>query len=119
MSEWGAAWRTGAKEFQRIHSPTLRYGFAVVSVTIALGVALALQHYQFRDVELPVLTVAIALTTWYAGGGPSVLAVLLSSASFDYFFTEPLHSFEISRRDLPYFFNVHGDWQLYRFPLPP
>jgi Domain of unknown function (DUF4118) len=52
-------------------------------------VALALQHYQFRDVELPVLTVAIALTTWYAGGGPSVLAVLLSSASFDYFFTEP------------------------------
>jgi signal transduction histidine kinase len=92
------------QEFQRIHSPILRYGFAVVSVAIALGVAFALQHYQFRDVELPVLTVAIAFTTWYAGAGPSVLAVLLSSACFDYFFTGPLYSFEIASRDLPYFF---------------
>jgi signal transduction histidine kinase len=92
------------REFQRIHSPILRYGFSVVSVAIALGVAFALQHYQFRDVELPVLTVAIAFTTWYAGVGPSVLAVLLSSACFDYFFTEPLYSFDISAKDLPYFF---------------
>ena len=46
---------------------------------------------------------AIAFTTWYAGAGPSVLAVVLSSASFDYFFTEPLYSLNISTRDLPYF----------------
>jgi signal transduction histidine kinase len=91
------------QEFQRIHSPILRYGFSAVSVAIALGVAFALQHFQFRDVELPVLTLAIAFTTWYAGIGPSVLAVLLSSACFDYFFTEPLYSFDISKRDLPYF----------------
>ena len=44
------------QEFQRIHSPILRYGFSVVSVAIALGVAFALQHYQFREAELPVLT---------------------------------------------------------------
>ena len=97
------------QEFQRIHSPILRYGFSVVSVAIALGVAFALQHYQFREAELPVLTVAIAFTTWYAGVGPSVLAVLLSSACFDYFFTEPLYSFDISGRDLPYFF-VFVSW---------
>jgi signal transduction histidine kinase len=81
----------------------MRYGFSVVSVAIALGVAFALQHYQFRDVELPVLSLAIAFTTWYAGVGPSALAVLLSSAFFDYFFIEPLYSLDISRRDLPYF----------------
>jgi signal transduction histidine kinase len=92
------------QESQRIHSPILRYGFSVVCVAIALGVAFGLDHYQFCDVELPVLTVAIAFTTWYAGPGPSVLAVLLSSVSFDYFFTEPLYSFDISGRDLPYFF---------------
>jgi signal transduction histidine kinase len=91
------------QEFQRIHSPILRYGFSVVSVAIAVGLALALQYYQFRDVELPVLTVAIALTTWYAGAGPSVVAVLLSTACFDYFFVEPIYSFEIFPRDLPYF----------------
>ena len=91
------------QELQRIHSPILRYGFSVVSVAVALGVAFALQHYQFRDVELPVLTVAIAFTTWYAGAGPSALAVVLSAACFDYFFIEPLYSFDISVRDLPYF----------------
>jgi signal transduction histidine kinase len=92
------------QEFQRIHSPVLRYGFPVVSVAVALGVAAALQHYQFRDVELPTLSVAIAFTTWYAGTGPSALAVLLSAVCFDYFFTEPLYSLDISSRDLPYFF---------------
>jgi signal transduction histidine kinase len=92
------------QEFQRIHSPILRYGFSVVSVTIAFAVAFALQHYRFRDVEVPVFTVAIAFTTWYAGAGPSVLAVLLCSVCFDYFFTEPLYSLDISKRDLPYFF---------------
>jgi K+-sensing histidine kinase KdpD len=91
------------RELQRIHSPLLRYSFAVLSVVIALGVSFAAQHYRFRDIELPVLTVAIALTTWYAGNGPAMLAVLASSALFDYFFTEPLYSLNISTRDLPYF----------------
>jgi light-regulated signal transduction histidine kinase (bacteriophytochrome) len=92
------------QESQRIHSPILRYGFSVVAVAIALGVAFALQTYELRDVELPVFTLAVALTTWYAGAGPSVLAVLLSSVCFDYFFTEPLYSLDISRKDLPYYF---------------
>jgi signal transduction histidine kinase len=96
------------QEFQRIHSPILRYGFSVVSVATALAVGLAFQHYQFRDVELPVLTIAIAFTTWYAGAGPSVLAVLLSAISFDYFFLEPFYSLDISARDLPYFFIFVG-----------
>src|ERR1700736_492752 len=91
------------QEFQRIHSPILRYGFSVVSVAVALGLALVLQRHRSRDVELPVLAIAIAFTTWYAGGGPSVLAVLLSSAAFAFFFTEPIYSLEISASDLPYF----------------
>src|SRR5438874_6923414 len=47
---------------------------------------------------------AIVITTWYAGTGPAVLAVVLSTACFDYFFVEPLYSFEVSREDLAYFF---------------
>ena len=89
----------------------IRYGFAVVSVAIALGLALALQHYQFRDVEVPVLALAVALTAWYAGSGPSVLAVVLSSACFDYFFTVPFYSLTIYSVDLPYFF-VFIAWAL-------
>jgi signal transduction histidine kinase len=92
------------RESQRIRSPVLRYGFSVVSVAIGLGLALTFQYYQFRDVEVPVLALSIALTTWYAGAGPSALAIVLSTACFDYFFTEPFYSFSVSSKDLPYFF---------------
>src|ERR1700694_5365804 len=62
---------------QTLRSPILRYGLAVVCVAIPLGLALALQYYEFRDVGLPIFSVGIAITTWYAGVGPSVLAILL------------------------------------------
>src|SRR6516164_10746342 len=90
-------------EFQRVRSPILRYGFAVASVVIANVVAIAIQEYQFRDVELPLLVLVIGLVTWYAGNGPAVVAVLLSTAVFSYLFVEPLYSFYVSARDLPYF----------------
>jgi signal transduction histidine kinase len=99
----GATRAPGDLELHNVRSPILRYGFSVVSVAAATAVALALRHYHFRDVALPVLTVAIAFTTWYAGGGPSVLAILFSSAAFAFFFVEPIYSFEVSARDLPYF----------------
>jgi light-regulated signal transduction histidine kinase (bacteriophytochrome) len=96
-------------ELHNVRSPILRYGFSVVCVAIAFGLALTFQYYQFRDVEVPVLTLAIAATTWFAGNGPSVLAVLLSLVLFDYFFVEPRYSFEISSRELPYFF-IFATW---------
>src|SRR6516225_164114 len=92
------------EESQRIRSPILRYGLSVVSVAIGLGLALALQQYRFHEVELPVLTMSIAVTTWYAGIGPSVLAIVLAVASFNYFFTEPFYSFAVTASDPPYFF---------------
>jgi signal transduction histidine kinase len=90
------------RELQTVQSPILRYGFAVLCVALALGLALILQYYEVHDAELPVFALAIALVTWYAGIGPSVLAILLASASFNYFFAEPLYSFAVSARDLPY-----------------
>jgi len=87
-----------------IRSAILRYGLSVVSVALGLGLSLTLQYYQFRDVELPVFDMSIALTTWYAGVGPSVLAIVLSTACFNYFFAEPIYSFAVSSSDLPYFF---------------
>ena len=82
----------------------LRYGFAVAGVAIALGLALALQSWHFRAVTVPVLTIAIAMITWYLGTGPSAVAVLLSTFLFDYFFVTPLYTLNISSDDLPYFF---------------
>jgi K+-sensing histidine kinase KdpD len=86
----------------------IRYGLSVACVAIALGLALACRRYGFLDAELSLFDLAIVVVTWYAGVGPSVLAVALSTASFDYFFTEPYYSFEVSRAELPYFFLFMG-----------
>jgi K+-sensing histidine kinase KdpD len=91
-------------ELQTAFSAILRYGFAIVCVASALGLALAFQGYGFRDVELPLFALAIVITAWYAGVGPSVLAVALSVVCFDFFFTEPLYSFNVSIADLANFF---------------
>jgi PAS domain S-box-containing protein len=83
------------------HKILQRYGLAVVSVLLALLPALLLQHFNFRDVELPLLLFAIAVTAWHAGVGPSVLSIVLSSLCFDYFFSPPLHDFSLTPADIP------------------
>ena len=83
--------------------PGIRYVFSVLCVAVALGAALACQYYGFRDMELPLFDLAIVVSTWYAGTGPAVLAVVLSAAFYNYFFTEPLYSFDVSNEDLPRF----------------
>jgi K+-sensing histidine kinase KdpD len=91
------------QESHRIHSPILGYAFSVPCVAIALGLGLIFQHYKINDADVPVFAAAIAIVTWYAGRGPSVMAVVLASACFNYFFSEPLYTFEITPDDLPYF----------------
>jgi hypothetical protein len=63
------------RQFRSLRSPVVRSGLAIVSVAVALGLSLALRYYQFRGVTVPVLTVAIAVTAWYAGNGPAVMAM--------------------------------------------
>jgi K+-sensing histidine kinase KdpD len=73
----------------------------VLSVSVTLGVALLLDRFHFRDLEVPLFLFAVALAAWYAGPGPAVLTLLLLCLSLDYFFLEPIYSFELSG-DLPY-----------------
>jgi K+-sensing histidine kinase KdpD len=84
-------------------SRLLRYGFSVACVAIAMGLALVFRHYRFREIAPP-FNLAIAVATWYGGVGPSVLALVVSAACFDYFFSPPTYSFAISSEDLPSFF---------------
>jgi PAS domain S-box-containing protein len=84
--------------------PFQRYGLAVGSAAIALGIALVLRRYGLRDVEFPLFLFALALTAWFAGDGPAILAVVISSLAFNYFFTEPLYSLYIRSSELPYYF---------------
>ena len=88
---------------RRMTSVVLRYGLAVVSVAIALGLGLILQGFTPRDVEFTFFLFAIAITVWYAGTGPAVVALVLSSLAEAYFFTAPLYSLYITLSDVPYF----------------
>ena len=91
---------------QRIaQSPFHRYSLAVMSVVIALGLALLAEHYGFRSGQVALFVFALAVTAYYAGAGPSALAVVLSITFFDYFLTEPRYTFSVGGSDLPYFFS--------------
>jgi PAS domain S-box-containing protein len=72
-----------------------QYGLALTSVATALALALLGQQYAQQDVEVPLFLMAIAITVWYTRAGPAALAIVLSSLAFDYFMTEPRHSFAI------------------------
>ena len=79
----------------------LRYGIAVLSVAIAIGLGFfLLQHFEAK---LTPFLFAVAATVWYAGTGPGVLAIVLSVLSLNYFFLRPVFSFSsISYADLVY-----------------
>jgi PAS domain S-box-containing protein len=79
----------------------LRYGLAVLSVAIAVGLDFfVLRH--FEAILTPFLF-AIAATVWYAGTRPGVLAIVLSVLSLNYFFLHPVFFFNpISYADLVY-----------------
>jgi PAS domain S-box-containing protein len=83
--------------------PLLRYGIAVGSVALALGLTLLLERYNFRGAADPLFLFAIAITVWYAGPGPAILAVVLSSVADAYFFIPPVYSFYITRSEVPHF----------------
>jgi hypothetical protein len=58
---------------------SLRYGLAVTSVAAALATTLILRHYNSPPRFISHFTmIAIAITFWYAGTGPGLLALLLS-----------------------------------------
>jgi K+-sensing histidine kinase KdpD len=80
-----------------------RYGLAIISAAGALGLALLLERFHVHDIEFPLFLFAIALTVWYGGTKPGLIALLLSATAFNYFFTEPLYSFYIAPTDLPFY----------------
>jgi PAS domain S-box-containing protein len=79
----------------------LRYGIAVLSVAIAIGLDLVLLRH-FEAILTPFLF-AVAATVWWAGTRPGALAIVLSVLSLNYFFLRPGFSFSpISYADLVY-----------------
>lgn len=67
----------------------MRYGIALLSVTLATTIRLALNPLLGDRFPLIAFLVAIVFTAWYGGSGPALLALVLSWLSADYFLLQP------------------------------
>ena len=83
----------------RPFSPTARrYALPVLLVAICVALTFPLQTFGVR---VSLFFPAVLLSTWFGGTGPGLLAVLLSTLSINFFFTEPFFAFEFSAQDIP------------------
>jgi signal transduction histidine kinase len=87
---------------RRIASTIFRFGLAVALVAIALGLTSLLQSAVSTAGYL-FFYIAVVVATWFAGRWPGALAVVLSALAVAYYFTPPVHSFEVDRQSLPVF----------------
>src|SRR5713101_2585201 len=83
---------------RRLASAVWRYGLSVLLVAISTAVTFPLQGFGVRT---SLFFPAVLLSTWLGGTGPGLLAVLLSTLSINFFFTEPFLAFQFSVRDIP------------------
>lgn len=63
---------------QPASSDVLRYGIALVSVSAALGLTLIFLHFDLPQPFTALALTAIAITFWYSGTGPGILATFIS-----------------------------------------
>jgi len=79
-----------------------RYGAAVASVALALTLAqLPALHLQSAPASLFLL--AVMFSAWFGGVGPGLLAAVVSSFCFDYYFVPPMYSLAVKPEEIPRF----------------
>ncbi len=77
----------------------VRYGVAVVSVAVTVLLALWLRPVVLAGAQL--LFVAVLVTGWVTGLAPALVAWVLASLAFAYFFTPPFDSVTIDIAEAP------------------
>jgi len=73
-------------------SAALRYGLAFASVAAALGLARMFSHFRLPQTFIAFALSAIAITFWYGGTKPGILAAVLASVVRIYFFEPELNT---------------------------
>jgi PAS domain S-box-containing protein len=86
---------------RRMASTVMRYGLAVLCVVVALLVTELLQYFLDGPPWF-VFLAAVMVSSWVAGLGPGLLAVLLSTLAIDYFFVPPLYILSLKIEYLPH-----------------
>jgi signal transduction histidine kinase len=83
-------------------SALLGYGVAIVSVTVALAVALLLDTLLQSMPYVSLLLCSIMFVAWFGGLGPSLLAAALAAFYFTCFLVDhPVGSVAVATKDVP------------------
>src|SRR5881628_2277373 len=77
----------------------VRYGVAVSCVVATVIVALWLRPVVVAAAQL--LLVAVLITGWVSGLRPALVAWMLATLAFEYYFTRPFDSLKIESAELP------------------
>ena len=81
-----AAWHISRFEARPASTAVLRHGAGVILVAAALATALILRHENLPHPFTSFSFAAIAVTFWYGGTGPGLLALVLSYLAMTDFF---------------------------------
>ena len=106
----GAAFHPGERPEREGSVRSLWYGaapylLATMSVAAALAVRLLLQRLGVvgaSEMRMALFLYAIAVSAWYLGAGPGVLAAILSALTYNYFLKDS-HSFRITPDQVPFY----------------
>jgi signal transduction histidine kinase len=86
------------ERWSRLWSSVARYGLAVVATLIAFAITVAISRERPTPIFL-VFVLAVALSSWYGGRGPSVLAAILAVVLAKYQFKEPMGTLGVNDLD--------------------
>ncbi|MBD2464775.1 PAS domain S-box protein [Oscillatoria sp. FACHB-1407] len=78
-----------------VYQRLLPYGVAIGSTAIALLLSLWLDAVITRTIGA-FFYIAIAISTWYGGRKPGMVAIALSLLALNYYFIPPIHQIQIS-----------------------
>jgi K+-sensing histidine kinase KdpD len=92
-----------AAPLQLFERTIFRYGLAVGSVAAATALGFLADRCDLHESVFTIYLLAVALTSWFAGVWPAVIAFAVGEVAFDYFFTPPLYTLSVTREDLAYF----------------
>src|SRR5256885_10471885 len=82
-------------------SAIVRYGIAVLCVTVAVILALWLRPVTLVGGQLSLI--AILITGWVCGLRPALVAWVLATLAFAYYFAPPLYAFRVDPPERPGF----------------
>src|SRR6476620_6802095 len=77
-----------------------RYGLALGSVAAATAIGFLADRCDLHESVFTLFVLAVALTSWFAGVWPAVVAV--GALAFNYYFTGPLYGISFTREDFAY-----------------